>query len=52
MSMTDKELRDKARESYGADDIDVDGDAPISHGDGGSFVQAWVWVADKESENQ
>lgn len=38
---------DEAREMYaqGSDDnIEIDDDALVSEGDGGAWVQAWVWV--------
>lgn len=37
-------LRDRAREMYGSDEVQVDGNAIVSSGDGGHFVAAWLWV--------
>jgi hypothetical protein len=37
---------DEAREMYSDDDIEIDDDALVSEGDGGAWVQAWVWVPD------
>ena len=40
-----------ARERYanGSDnDIEIDSDAQISEGNGGAFVQGWVWVPDED----
>lgn len=48
-----EQYRAKARYIYGSDDVEVDDDAMVSKGDGGSFVQAWLWVpeiADGRSE--
>lgn len=30
------------------DDIEIDDDALVSEGDGGAWVQAWVWVPNQE----
>lgn len=38
------ELRERAREMYGSDEVEVDGNAIVSSGDGGHFVAAWLWV--------
>lgn len=41
------ELIERARARYAVpsdDDIEVDDDARISEGEGGAWVQAWVWV--------
>ena len=44
-----------ARAHYADDDIEIDDDPQVSEsgpgGDGGMWVQAWVWVADHEVEN-
>lgn len=46
--MTDAEIRTLARGQYGSDDVEIDADAVVSHGDNpddpGAFVAAWVWV--------
>lgn len=42
---------ERAREKYGSDDIEIDNNALVSRGDGGCFVQAWVWLADEEANN-
>lgn len=34
----------RARAQYGSDEIEVDDDAKLSHGDDGTWVQAWVWL--------
>lgn len=44
---------ERARELYavGSDNnIEVDGDAIVSEGDGGVWVQAWVWVPYEDDE--
>lgn len=45
--MNREKLIRAARALYAArssGDIEVDDDAKVSDGDGGAFVQAWVWV--------
>lgn len=37
-------LRRKARLVYGSDDVEVDECAQVNFSEGGSFVQAWLWV--------
>jgi hypothetical protein len=37
-----QQLIKKARIEYGCDEIEIDGDAKISRGDDGIWVQAWV----------
>jgi hypothetical protein len=50
-----KEMIEEARELYQKDgEIEIDPDARESRGEGneerGAYVQAWVWVPDKETE--
>jgi hypothetical protein len=48
-SRASAELIERARARYAMpsdDDIEVDDDARISEGEGGTWVQAWVWVPD------
>ncbi len=47
----DNDLRIEARKQYGNDqDVEIDHDGTVSHGDGGAWVAAWVWV-DYEEES-
>ena len=39
---------EEARQIHASDEINIDDNAGISHADGGFWVQAWVWVEDKE----
>lgn len=50
--MTDTEYRTAARKLYQCEGaIEIDDTAPISRGgDGGAYVQAWVWVRDDDEE--
>ena len=60
--LADEKLIKRARELYETDDLEIDDDgvetsrAPDGKGDGekgkpiGTWVQAWVWVADCELE--
>ena len=44
---------DEARKMYAEgsdDDIEIDDDALVSEGEGGTWVQAWVWVAAEATE--
>ena len=53
MAITDAQYIDAARAGYAAgsdDDIEIDDNPTVSRGEGGAFVQAWVWVADGEIE--
>jgi hypothetical protein len=45
-----KQLREKARERYGSDSVQVDEDADFSESDEGTWVQAWVWVPAEDTE--
>ena len=49
-----KAVIEMARSLYeGTDgDIEVDDDASISPSEGGTWVQAWVWVPDDEQSNK
>lgn len=43
--LTDAEdWRQQARARYASDECEIDDDAKVSIGDGGAFVQAWLWV--------
>ena len=45
------ELRQAAEDEYGTDEIEIDDEgAGTAPGEGGIWVQAWVWVADDEEE--
>ena len=35
---------------YRTDDIEIDDNATISHGEDGSWVQAWVWIPHERIE--
>lgn len=39
----------EARELYGSDELEIDEGAEASRGEGGLWVQAWVWLARPES---
>ena len=40
-------LIDRARELYGSNELEIDDDAALSDGDDdGTWVAAWVWLAD------
>jgi hypothetical protein len=41
--------REQAREMYGSDDVEIDGNARTSRADDGVWVGAWVWVPNDES---
>lgn len=44
--------RDLALHRYCAgDNIEIDDDARLSHGDDGLWVQAWLWVDDPDDDN-
>jgi hypothetical protein len=50
-SQEHRRLLARARDSYAVgsdDDIEIDEDAAISKGEGGSWVAAWVWVAEAQ----
>lgn len=44
----DPALIEAAREAYGSEDIEIDDMAGASPGEGGTWVQAWVWIADED----
>lgn len=46
---TDLQL-DAARERWSSVDLQIDDDATVSEGDGGYWVQAWVWVKEVDPE--
>ena len=37
-----------AQGGYVTEELEIDGDAETSEGDGGVWVAAWVWVPDEE----
>lgn len=39
--------RELAKEQYANDECEIDDNALVSVGDGGAFVQAWVYVEDE-----
>lgn len=42
--------RDAAEEQYGSDEIEIDSDAVVSIGEDGAFIQAWVFIAGTEED--
>lgn len=50
--VTDDEIIAKARDIYAMDNIEIDGDPPLSKADDGAWVQAWVWVKYPEVTNE
>lgn len=49
--MTEERARDKAKREYEEEGrVEIDLKAPVSRGDNGYYVQAWVWVYDDEDE--
>jgi len=43
--------REMLRDHYGwSDDIEIDHDAITSEGEGGKWVQAWLWLANEDEE--
>lgn len=38
----------RARDEHGSDEVEIDDGAEISEGDGGVWVQAWVWLENDE----
>lgn len=50
MIMTNEQAEELAREQYASDDIEIDDtltDADFSPAEDGTWVHAWVWVANK-----
>jgi hypothetical protein len=41
--------RSAAENQYYSDDIEIDAGAEVSEGEGGAFVQAWVWVSAEDA---
>jgi hypothetical protein len=42
---------ERARAEYGSEEIEIDGgEVSTSPSDGGTWVSAWVWLADTEGE--
>lgn len=58
--MTDERAREKAREMFGSDEVEIDVDARVTHLDepdtgveGAAWVQAWVFVpADEKNRKE
>lgn len=53
LTFADAALLDAARDRYALgsnDDVEIDDGAVTSVGDGGTWVQAWVWIANEEEE--
>lgn len=49
VSLAGPRLVERARDEYQTDEIEIDDDAVQSRGDDpGTFVSAWIWVADPE----
>jgi hypothetical protein len=48
--VADERYRDAAANLWSDDELEIDQDATVSEGDGGAWVQAWVWVSKEESE--
>lgn len=48
----EKELIQVARNRYCTDEIEIDDAPSVSYGDDGVFIQAWVWVAFDEVDNE
>lgn len=46
---TEKEI-DQAREEYSTDEIAIDDRALVSRAEGGTWVQAWVFLVAKDDE--
>ena len=46
--IADPGLRDDANERYASDEIEIDDEPGTAPADGGTWVAAWVWVADPE----
>jgi hypothetical protein len=40
----------KARDEYTDDELEIDDNPVVSHGDDGVWVSAWVWVSDEDVE--
>lgn len=45
-------LIEAAREQYGSSEIEIDDQAMTSHGDGGIWVAAWLWIEDEEADDE
>jgi hypothetical protein len=41
--------RDAATELWSKDSLQIDEDSTVSVGEGGAWVQAWVWVDDRQA---
>jgi hypothetical protein len=41
--------REAAKECWTDDDLEIDEDAKVSAGEGGAWVQAWVWVGNYDA---
>jgi hypothetical protein len=42
-----EEERERARDLYGSDDVEIDENARASRGEGGTWIAAWVWLGDE-----
>ncbi len=45
-------LREEANDQYGNDDVEIDDEPGTSEADGGTWVAAWVWVAQPDDEEE
>lgn len=46
------DLVDAAIAQYASDDIEIDDDAAVSHGDTGDWISAWVFVAHYDADEE
>lgn len=51
VSAIETAIRQRAREAYASDDLNIDDDAKVLPVDGGCWVQAWVFVHDGEDDH-
>jgi hypothetical protein len=49
---TDDQYIAHACKQYCSDEIEIDDEPDLSHGDDGCWVQAWVWVRDRDILDQ
>ena len=47
-TFADSRLEREARDLYQDDDTEIDPEPPTSVSEGGTWVQAWVWVQDSD----
>lgn len=50
--MADPALRDAAHEAYGTDEVEIDDEAATSPADDGTWVAAWVWMANEADDDE